>query len=431
MPRAFSIGLRLRRFTVSGKLVPTGRGFDLAWPSNSGVSEETRQKWRDKYSDSDAAAGIETTEDFEPFSQKNDIFTRAFWDGSVRNKRSDSFFASYRMKASYRKGDGFHQKDFALRNASWLISDIISERSAHEGKREGFQAPISYDTPLADTAVEVDDPAAMSKEIKRIAKFFGADLAGITEMDERWLYSSRVDVRDFSEVENNLPDGMTSVIVLGHQMHQELVATYPSALAGAATGREYSHEAAIVIQLAAYIRNLGYEAVPSMNDTGLAIPFAIKAGLGEYARNQMVITPEYGPRLRFSKIFTNLPLAHDAPRKLGVEAFCNACSLCADACPAKALPFGEKTVTDDQSAIKGVKKWTSDAAACFDYWTKLQSDCAICLRVCPFNRDFNKLSDRIWRKLALSRWRKLALWWDTKSDRAKRLKPKDWWAADG
>ncbi|MEX0317090.1 MAG: reductive dehalogenase domain-containing protein [Ruegeria sp.] len=401
----------------------------MTWPSNTGVSDAQRQDWRDRFGDSDAAAGIEVTEEFEPFSQRNDMFTRAFWDESVRNKQTDAFFASYRMQARYRKGDGFKQKDFALRNASWLISDIITNRSADEGRREGFQAPIAYDTPVAEAHIEVDDPARMSAEIKRLAKFFGANLVGITEMDERWLYSARVDVRDFSEVENALPEGLTSVIVLGHQMDQELVATYPSALAGAATGREYSHEAAIVIQLAAYIRNLGYEAVPSMNDTGLVIPYAVKAGLGEYARNQMVITPEYGPRLRFSKIFTNLPLDHDAPRRLGIEEFCNICTQCADACPVKALPFGPKEVSEptDVSAIKGVRKWTSDAQACFGYWAKLQSDCAICMRVCPFNRDFSGWRDRWWLRLALSRFRKLALWLDTRSSRAQRLKPKDWW----
>lgn len=401
----------------------------MSWPSNSGVTEEQRKDWADRYAESDAAAGIETTEDFTPFIQRNDMFTRAFWDDTVRSKFTDGFFQSYRMKAKYRKGDGFRQKDFALRNASWLISDIISNRGADQGRREGFQAPIACDTPVAEAQVEIDDPAKMSDEVKRIAKFFGADLAGITDMDTRWLYQSRVDTRDFSEAENDLPEGLTSVIVLGHQMDQELVATYPSALAGAATGREYSHEAAIVIQLAAYIRNLGYEAVASMNDTGLVIPYAIKAGLGEYARNQMVITPEFGPRLRFSKIFTNLPLAHDAPAKLGVEEFCNQCTACADACPAKALPFGPKETSAPEtvSAIRGVKKWTSDANSCFGYWAKLQSDCAICMRVCPFNRDFTTWKDRLWLKLALSPWRKWALAWDTKSDRAKRLKPKDWW----
>lgn len=401
----------------------------MAWPSNTDDLDAQCAAWKARYHDSDKAAGIEVTEDFTPFAQRNDIFTRAFWDKTVRSTQTDGFFASYRMKASYRKGDGFLQKDFALRNASWLISDVISNRNSASGKREGFQAPIEADTPVAEARVEVDDPTAMAREIKRVARFFGADLAGITDMDTRWLYASRVDTRDFSEAENALPDGLTSVIVLGHQMDQDLVATYPSALAGAATGREYSHEAAIVMQLAAYIRNLGYQAVASMNDTGLVIPYAIKAGLGEYARNQLVITPEFGPRLRFSKIFTNLPLTHDQPRRLGVTEFCNQCTLCAEACPAKALPFGPREVaTGDVSSIRGVKKWTSDAKACFGYWAKLQSDCAICMRVCPFNRDFSKGINRLWLWLALSPLRKLAWFWDKRSARADRMKPKDWWA---
>jgi epoxyqueuosine reductase len=261
----------------------------------------------------DAAAGIKITEEFERFTQRNDVFTRAFWDDTVRTKQTDGFFASYQMQATPRRGDGFSQRDFALRNASWLFSDVMTDRHADQGQREGFQAPISYDTPVAPTQVTIDDTAAMSNEIKRVAKFFGADLCGVTDMDERWLYASRIDTRDLSEAPNELPAGMTSVIVLGHEMDAELVATYPSALAGAATGREYSHEASVVMQLAAYIRNLGYEAVASMNDTGLVIPYAVKAGLGEYARNQLVITPEFGPRLRFSKIFTNMPLSHDTP----------------------------------------------------------------------------------------------------------------------
>jgi epoxyqueuosine reductase QueG len=339
--------------------------------------------------DGDAAAGIETTEEFERFRQRNDVFTRAFWDDTVRTKQTDGFFASYRMQATPRRGDGFTQRDFALRNASWLISDVITDRHADQGRREGFQAPISYDTPIAPTQVEIDDTSAMTKEIKRVAKFFGADLCGVTDMDERWLYASRIDTRDLSEAPNELPEGMTSVIVLGHEMDGELVATYPSALAGAATGREYSHEASVVMQLAAYIRNLGYEAVASMNDTSLVIPYAIKAGLGEYARNQLVITPEFGPRLRFSKIFTNMPLAHDHPEPKGVKAFCDICTKCADACPVKALPFGAPEVGGKNvSSIKGVRKWTSDAENCFSFWAKSSTDCAICMRVCPVTREF-------------------------------------------
>ncbi|WP_370205387.1 4Fe-4S double cluster binding domain-containing protein [Pararhodobacter marinus] len=378
----------------------------------------------------DAAAGIVVTDAFERFRQRDDVFTRAFWDPSVRSKQTDAFFASYRIDATPRKGEGFQQKDFALRNAAWLVSDIVSNRSAGEGVREGFQAPIRADSPVAPVQVAVDDPARMAGEIKRVAAFFGADLCGITAFDPRWIYETQVDTRDFSEAPVDLPPGLTSVVVLGHQMDQPLVQTYPSALAGAATGREYSHEAAIVMQLAAFIRNLGYEAVASMNDTGLVIPYAVKAGLGEYARNQLVITPEFGPRLRFSKIFTNLPLTHDAPKPLGVKAVCDICTRCADACPVKALPFDAPSDRrPGRSAIRGVVKWTSDAEKCFGYWAKLASDCAICLRVCPFNRDFSKRRNRLWLTLALSPLRRLALWLDDRSGRAKRMKPRDWWGA--
>ena len=377
----------------------------------------------------DAAAGIEVTADFERFAQRDDVFTRAFWDPSVRSAQTDAFFGSYRMEASPRRGDGFRQRDFALRNAAWLVSDIITNRGAAQGRREGFQAAIAADTPVAPERVPVDDPAAMAREVKKVAAFFGADLCGITDFDDRWLYTARVDTRDFSEAPHDLPPGLHTVIVLGHEMDEGLVATYPSALAGAATGREYSHEAAVAMQVAAYIRNLGWNAVASMNDTALVIPYAVKAGLGEYARNQLVITPQFGPRLRFSKIFTDLPLAQDAPRPVGVRQVCDICTRCADACPVKALPFGAPDAAPvNRSSIKGVRKWTSDAEKCFGYWAKLATDCAICLRVCPFNRDYRRWWNRAWLKLALSPLRRLALWLDDRSGRAKRARPADWWA---
>lgn len=401
----------------------------MNWPRNEESLEERRQHWRDRYGKSDEAAGICTTEEFTPFRQIDDVFTRAFWDESVRSRDSDAFFASYREGFSERRGDGFGRKDFALRNASWLISDLITDRHSDLGRREGFQAAISDDTPVMSERIAVDDPAAQATEIKLVARFFGASLCGITDYDERWTYESRVDVRDFSEAPAEVPEGIESVIVLGHEMDETLVRTYPSALGGAATGREYSHEAATVMQVAAYIRALGYLAVASMNDTALVIPYALKAGLGEYARNQLVIAPKTGPRLRFSKIFTNLPLAHDKPRKYGVAEFCSVCTRCADACPVKALPYGPPTTDQpNRSAIVGVVKWTSDAEKCFGYWATLKSDCAICMRVCPFNRDFRRWWNRLWLKLALSPLRRIALWIDDRSGRAQRVRPREWWS---
>ena len=374
---------------------------------------------------SDADVGFEVTPEFERFNQMNDMFTRAMWDDTVKSAATDGFFASYRMEAAPRRGEGFGPRDFALRNAAWLVSDIISNRSADDGLREGFQGAIKNDTPVAPIKAELGAPADESRDIKRLARFFGADLCGITHIDPRWHYTHRPDTAQMKPVPNALPDGMTHVIVMGHEMDKGLVDTYPSALAGAATGREYSHEAAIVMQLAAYIRNLGYQAIASMNDTALVVPYAIKAGLGEYGRNQMVLTPQFGPRVRFSKIFTDMPLDVDVVRELGLTKYCHNCLICAEACPPKALPKGEpKAGSDSPSTLKGVKKWSANCEACFGYWAKLKTDCAICMRVCPFN---HRNQGTVWYRLATSKFRKLAQWWAVRHKPA-RVKPSTWWA---
>ena len=355
----------------------------MSWPSNSSVlTKQNIIELNRKFAHVDAEMGISVSDEFEPFNQRDDMFTRAVWDESVTTEDTKEFFNSYRVDFVPRRGDGFSRKDFALRNASWAVSDIISNRGMDTGLREGFQAPIQDDTPVAADKVDISDPAAQSTEIKRLARLFGASLVGITDVDLRWHYAYRVDARDYSAAPNPLPEDITHVIVMGHAMDAELVDTYPSALAGAATGLEYSHEAAIAIQLSTYIRNLGYEAVASMNDTALVIPYAIKAGLGEYGRNQMVLTPEFGPRVRFSKIFTSLPLLSDVPKRLGIRDYCELCTRCADACPPKALPYGEPTLTaENRSTLAHVKKWSADCEKCFAYWAKLKTDCAICMRV--------------------------------------------------
>ena len=407
----------------------------MAWLSNrySGLvpDKEQQEKWREQFAETDALAGIETTENFERFNQINNLFMRATWDPVVDTEDTQAFYESYRVAPTVRKGQGFSQQDFALRDASWAVSRVISNRAGDRGKREGFEAAIEPDNSLAPEKIAVEDPSAMSHEMKKICKLFGADLVGITDFDERWHYSQRVDTRDHTPTEPDLAPGMTHVIVLGHSMDYELVRTYPSALAGASTGLEYSHETSIVIHIASYIRNLGYEAIASMNDTAMVIPYALKAGLGEYGRNQLVITPEYGPRLRFSKIFTNLPMKIDEPRQLGIKQYCDICTKCAENCPPQALPFdAPKEVTENDggaiSTQRGVKKWSANCEKCFGYWTKLRSDCAICMRVCPFNNE-GKWLDKIFTKLATSKWRKLALWLDGKRGVPERLKPNEWW----
>ena len=282
--------------------------------------------------DSDREAGFAIGDDFERFSQRDDIFNRAWWDEKVISDDVIAFYSAH-QRPETRSGDGFTQWDFALLNSAWSVARDYAARGLPDGIREGFLDPFKPFMPQAAETAPLPDPTETARRIKQVSRFLGADLVGITEFDERWVYSHTSDIatKTRDEKPNVLPEGLTSVIVLGHGMDQDLVRAYPSALAAASTGREYSREAAIVSSLASFIRSLGYAAVASSNDTAITIPHAIKAGMGEYGRNQMVITPEFGPRVRFSKVMTDLPLTHDRPRRFGVTEFCNICTKCADA----------------------------------------------------------------------------------------------------
>jgi reductive dehalogenase len=228
----------------------------------------------------------------------------------------------------------------------------------------------------------------------------------------------------------DIPASLSQVIVIVMPMDLPLLRTVPSALSGAATGLGYSHDTMTLLALTQYLRNLGYQAIASANDSALAVPLAIKAGLGEYGRLGLLITRRFGPRVRLGKIFTDLPLAHDAPIRFGVKAFCESCQACVAGCPVKAIPAGPPGPPPaGPSYLRGVIKWTVDAEKCFGYWAQQNTDCAICIRVCPYNRDFSTRRARWWRWLAGTRARRLALWIDKRLGHGKRLSPADWWAA--
>ena len=373
---------------------------------------------------------IEVLASFERFRQRNDIFSRAQWDENVRSAATDRFFETYDGPlSSWRSAEGYTQKDYALRNASWHIKDQFSQFTEGAEYGEGSEQAATTLTEPASTRMPVESASAMSAEIKRAAKILGADIVGIAEFDERWVYTHRY-VRDGNRDEPiHLPEGLSHAIVLGIGMDYELIQTVPSALSGAATGMGYSLLAAALLSLAQHIRHLGYQAVPSLNDTALSIPLAIQAGLGEYGRNGMLITREFGPRLRLGKIFTDLPLESDGPIHFGVREFCEVCKRCADACPVKALPHGpasDKAL--NISTITGVRKWSVDGERCFSFWASQNTDCSICIRVCPYNKDYSKWLHRFALRLAGTPLRRLVLKLDDWVGYGRRKKPNSWWA---
>ena len=381
----------------------------------------------------DRAAGFDILEDFERFNQKNDVFRRSWWDNEIRSEASALFYATYREPLrNFRASDGFTQKDYALRNAAWHVSDIFTElKDKSEDRREGFCDAFTMQREVAAERLEFPSPAAAAEEVKRVARGFGADLVGVTENDERWLYTHKFADSSGTERANDITTALPYVVVTAQSMDYALIRTVPSALSGAATGFGYSIDTLVVLSLAQYIRNLGYNAVASMNDSSLAVPTAIKAGLGEYGRHGLLITKEFGPRVRLGKVFTDLPMDLDVPIHFGVKEFCEVCRRCSDACPVGAISAGAPSAERyNRSNIKGVRKWSIDGEKCFGYWVSQNSDCAICLRVCPYNKDYSHWWVRAGRRLAGTPLRRLMLWLDIRLGFGERMKPRRWWQGD-
>ncbi len=378
----------------------------------------------------DELTGFEVLENFEQFDQRNDIYCRSQWDPEVMSDKAVAFFRGYFMPdARSRRTDGFSQRDYALRNAAWHVTNVLRDINRQQtGRKEGFFDHFTSHEEGWPEPYVFDSPQQASADIRKVAKLCGADLFGVCAYDERWMYSGIFDERAMASKPLDIPTDLPHVIVVGESMDVDLTKTVPSALSGSATGLGYSYDSLTLLTLAQYIRNLGYRAYATMNDSSLGIPLAVQAGFGEVGRHSLLITEEYGPRLRLGRIFTDMPLVHSQPKKFGVKEFCDICDRCATGCPPKAIPFTPpSTEVYNRSNLIGVAKWTVDAEKCFRFWANQNTDCSICIRICPFNRDYSKWYHRWWRKLAGTRLRRFALWLDDRLVDRGRHKSAWWW----
>ena len=330
----------------------------------------------------------------ERFDQINDMFRRAKYDPEWID-RAQAFYGP----AQVQDKAGYTQEDFALQNSSWHLEHFFA-RGVHGSNHKGLYAwecPDPEGTCMSpDLKIDASDPAEVSKKVKKAARFFGASLVGICELNRLWVYSHVTNdvTREHTPLE--IPEEYRYAIAMAIEMDYPLIQTSPTGGAAAATGLGYSKMAFVAGLLAQFIRGLGYKAIPCGNDTAMSIPIAIEAGLGELGRNGLLITEKFGPRVRLCKVFTDLPLVPDEPHFFGVEDFCRKCMKCAKDCPSQAISFGEKTTEAlSRSNNPGVLKWPVNAKQCFKYWIANRLDCANCIRVCNFNKEPGWLHDLV------------------------------------
>ena len=318
------------------------------------------------------------------FDQRNEMFKRRTWDNEFMSY-ADQLYTQVRYQDKY----GFRKLDYALRNASWNIEYNYArgcQRSNH-GMYSWTHVPDKVKRFIATEGPVILTPEENTQAVKKAARFLGADLVGVCNVHPNLIYSHEYNLLDNEHRPVSLPEACRYAVVMAVEMDYAASRYSPDAISGASTGLGYSRQAFTANLVAAFIRGLGYQAVPAGNDTALSIPLALAAGLGELGRHGLLITEKFGPRVRICKVFTDLPLLHDDYRPFGVTEFCRTCKKCADMCPSQAISQGEPTKEGPSSSNhSGIPKWYIHPEKCFKFWVKNWMDCNNCVSVCPFNK---------------------------------------------
>ncbi len=318
------------------------------------------------------------------FDQRNIVFSRMIWDTEY------IALANNQPQRAWRETPEQLADGRAFRTGAIWVDDSVGSLAPQyrgfSGHVRGFGGLYDWDDPVAPQKAPIAEPAVMSQRVKEAARFYGADLVGITEINPLWVYSHYFD-RETGEY-GPLEIPYRYAIMIGIEMDFEGIRKSPGWGASTATAMVYSRMGEVVSKLAKYIRTLGYEAVPSGNDTAQNIPLAIDAGLGELGRLGLLLTPEFGARQRLCKVLTNLPLVPDKPIDFGMQRFCEWCMACAHACPAQAIPKGERSLERTSISNRpGILRWHVNVGNCYLFWRQNGGvDCSNCVAACPWSQ---------------------------------------------
>ncbi len=213
----------------------------------------------------------------------------------------------------------------------------------------------------------------LTTQLKSLAMSEGADLVGIAPVQRFEKVLKGHSPKDILQ-------SAKFTITLGIHLLDNIIKTLPS--------REYTAHARfinselnrIARRIAKFLEEKGYAAIPIPVSRRSAKFMgelshrhaAVFAGLGQIGRNNLLITPQYGPRVRLVTLVTNAPLKSDKLLKIDL---CKGCYICIEACPAGALENGK-----------------TDKEKCDEYSKKIRTIdpksryCGICIKVCPIGK---------------------------------------------
>ncbi|KUO41388.1 MAG: hypothetical protein APZ16_02500 [Candidatus Hadarchaeum yellowstonense] len=222
-------------------------------------------------------------------------------------------------------------------------------------------------------------------KVKKLALRLGVDLVGFGPARKMDAAPAGHRATDF------LPDAETIIsaaIRINYSAVEGLPKTrreYVNANDGA---RTILNEA--LVRVSGYLEEQGYSAIPFLQGTDRELMMgdlslkhaAVVAGIGEFGLNNLVLTPQFGPRVLLGAVVTSAPIKPDPPLKIQL---CDRCGACLKACPTGALK--------DPKGYNREKGWTIDKHRCFHYIYEVLEpryghySCGLCIKACPVGKN--------------------------------------------
>ncbi|MBN1451512.1 MAG: 4Fe-4S dicluster domain-containing protein [Anaerolineales bacterium] len=225
------------------------------------------------------------------------------------------------------------------------------------------------------------EPEILTRHIKAVGYFLKADIMGACKVPPSAYYShdkqgKPIDVR----YENAI------VIVMGKESNAVHASTGKDWLGDPISFQAYQHVGMVAETIANYIRRLGWDASPQYGPSFvnkysvLMPPLLIAAGIGEVSRVGIVLNPFLGLGYKAAAVLTDMPIIPDKPIDFDLQNFCQNCKICAENCPSRAIPMGDKVI------YNGYETWKLNVKRCasFNFTNKNGTMCNRCVKSCPW-----------------------------------------------
>ncbi|MHA1374056.1 MAG: 4Fe-4S binding protein [Promethearchaeota archaeon] len=173
------------------------------------------------------------------------------------------------------------------------------------------------------------------------------------------------------------------VLIFVMEMDKKKIDTAPNVPAGKEAMRIYAKLGIAVNDIADWLRTKGIRCQSNHPLRGLTLtpPLGGKSGIGWQGRQGLLITPEFGPRVRLAPIYIENKCFEftDSLEHKWIEEYCKICNRCIRECPVGAI-WEEKKVIGKRSTCIDIIK-------CFPYFSETLG-CSVCIKVCPFSEGF-------------------------------------------